>query len=89
MKPNKEMSGEFPIKIIHERNVCIGCCACESIEPKFWKMNTDNKVDLVGAKKEGDEVYTLELKEMQGNMEAAESCPVNCIHVEEKGIKKI
>ncbi|MDP3728414.1 MAG: ferredoxin [bacterium] len=85
------MSDEFPIKVIHERNICIGCCACESIAPKFWVMNKDNKADLIAAKKiEGqDEIYELEVKEMEGNMEAAESCPVNCIHIEEKGQRKI
>ena len=79
------------IKVIHERNICIGCCACESIAPKFWVMNKDNKADLIGATKETDkeESYVLEIKEMEGNMEAAESCPVNCIHVEEDGKRKI
>lgn len=85
------MAEEKPIKVIHERNICIGCCACESIAPKFWVMNKDNKSDLVGAKKvEGaEEVYELELDAEQGNIEAAESCPVNCIHVEENGKRKI
>jgi len=79
------------IKVIHERNICIGCCACESIAPKIWVMNKDNKSDLIGAiKVEGqDEVYELKVEEMGPNMEAAESCPVNCIHVEEDGKRKI
>jgi len=79
------------IKVIHERNICIGCCACESIAPKSWVMNKDNKSDLIGAiKVEGqDEVYELKVEEMGPNMEAAESCPVNCIHVEEDGKRKI
>mgnify|MGYP001570131590 FL=1 len=77
------------IKVIHERNICIGCCACESIAPKFWKMNKDNKADLIGATKEENEIYTLRLTEIEGNLEAAESCPVNCIHIEEDDKKKI
>ena len=85
------MSEEKIIKIIHERNVCIGCCACESIAPKFWVMNKDNKADLIHSSRvEGqEEIYNLEIEEMEGNLEAAESCPVNCIHVEEKGQRKI
>jgi len=77
------------IKVIHERNVCIGCCACESIAPKFWVMNKDNKADLQGAAKQDGDIFVLELKEIEGNIEAAESCPVNCIHVEVDGVKKI
>ena len=85
------MADDKPIKVIHERNICIGCCACEAIAPKYWVMNKDNKADLVGATKvEGkDEVYELELDAIEGNVEAAESCPVNCIHVEENGKRKI
>ncbi len=85
------MSEEKNIKVIHERNVCIGCCACESIAPKYWVMNKDNKADLIGAtKREGqEEVFILDLDAEDGNIEAAESCPVNCIHVEEKGQRKI
>ena len=83
------MTEEKPIKVIHERNICIGCCACESIAPKFWVMNKDNKADLVGAKKLDEEIYELELDTEEGNIEAAESCPVNCIHVEENGKRKI
>jgi ferredoxin len=85
------MSEEFPIKIIHERNICIGCCACESIAPQIWVMNKDNKSDLIGAKKvEGqEEVYERIVEDLKINMEAAESCPVNCIHVEQNGQRKI
>lgn len=84
------MSDEKSIKVIHERDTCIGCCACESIAPKFWQMKPDNKADLVGSVKvDGQEVYVLALEAVEGNMEAAESCPVNCIHVEENGVKKI
>jgi len=84
------MTEEKPIKVIHEQDICIGCCACESIAPKFWVMNKNNKSDLIGStKKENENVYTLELTEIEGNMEAAESCPVNCIHVEENGQRKI
>lgn len=78
------------VKVIHERDICIGCCACESIAPKFWKMNSDTKADLVGAKKEdGKEVYVLETDAITENIEAAQSCPVECIHVEEDGVRKI
>jgi len=78
------------VKVIHERDICIGCCACESIAPKFWKMNPDTKADLIGAKKEDSkEVYVLETDAVAENIEAAQSCPVECIHIEENGVRKI
>ena len=71
-------------KISHERELCIGCCACEAIDPEHWKMNGDCKVDLVGAKKkEGADVFELEVEENKEVKESAESCPVECIKVEE------
>ena len=54
--------------------------------PGSWTMSPDDgKSDLVGSKetKEGDEIV-LEEKEfddLQCNKEAAESCPVNVIHI--------
>ncbi len=75
-------------KVIHEREVCIGCCACESISPDFWKLNDDNKVDLIGAKKEEDS-FILNLDDIDNLVESAESCPVECIHIEEDGKRKI
>jgi ferredoxin len=56
-------------------------------------MDADGKSDLKGAKntKKGDEIVLeeLELDDLKNNMEAAEVCPVNVIHVFEEGKKKI
>ncbi|HIH23330.1 TPA: ferredoxin [Candidatus Micrarchaeota archaeon] len=75
-------------KVIHDRPICIGCGACAAVCPEFWEMAGDGKSDLKGGKKIGD-TQVLELKEIKCNMEAAQSCPVNCIHIEENGTKKI
>jgi len=75
-------------KIIHDRPVCIGCGACTATCPDFWEMNEDGKSDLKNAKKVGKK-QVLELNDLKCNMEAAEVCPVNCIHIEENGKKKI
>lgn len=78
-------------KLIHDRPVCIGCGACAVIAPKFWEMNDDGKSDIIGGKHVG-EIQELELdqKDFDINFEAAESCPVECIHIEdEEGKKKI
>ena len=83
-------------KVEHVRPECIGCGACVAIAPDFWIMDeNDMKADLKGCKKtEKDGEIVLEQKDLQEghfetNKEAAESCPVNCIHVYDKDGKKV
>ena len=75
-------------KIIHDRSTCIGCGACAAVCPDFWEMAGDGKSNLKGAKgKSGS--FVLELPDKKCNLNAAQSCPVSCIHLEEKGKKLI
>jgi ferredoxin len=80
-------------KIEHDRPNCIGCGACAAVAPEFWSMDADGKSDLKGAKntKKGDDIVLeeMELDDLKNNMEAAEVCPVNVIHIFEDGKKKI
>lgn len=69
------------MKIIHERQKCIGCGACAVVCPAFWEMAEDGKANLKGAKKIQNENYQLEVEEVGCNKEAADSCPVQCIHI--------
>ncbi|MCS7109261.1 MAG: ferredoxin [Candidatus Micrarchaeota archaeon] len=75
-------------KIIHDREACIGCGTCAAVCSKFWRMANDGKSELIGGKKNGNN-YELEVKEIACNLDAAEACPVNCIHIEDKGKRKI
>ena len=70
-------------KITLEREGCIGCGVCASIAPDFFKMNTDGKSDLKGGKK-----GVLELDDYDNILDAAETCPVNVIHVFDNQSKK-
>lgn len=72
------------MKIILERQKCIGCGSCQALCPKYWKLADDGKTDLLGSKPNPENGnYELEIKEADCNQEAADSCPVQCIHIKE------
>ena len=84
------MTEDKKYKIIHDRDICIGCSACASVCPKYWVMDSDGKSSIVGHTKTGNgEEEILGTNEspldvdFEANMDAAESCPVNCIHIHE------
>ncbi|MBT4334445.1 ferredoxin [archaeon] len=73
-------------KIIHDREGCIGCGACASLDPNNWEMSSeDGKANLLE--------NTENEKELEENFdqskEVAESCPVNVIHIEKDNEKII
>ncbi len=71
-------------KITVDRETCIGAAACVAVAEQFWKLNEDGKVDILGGTKEkGNSVQStmIEEKELEVNLEAAKSCPVNAIHI--------
>ncbi len=76
------------VTIIHDRPICIGCGACAAVCPDFWEMEGDGKSRLKGSKPAGDK-FTLSVPQPGCNADAAQSCPVNCIHMEENGKKLI
>lgn len=70
------------MKFIHDRENCISCGACAAINPEKWRMSAeDGKADLLNERIEEDE---FEL-----DMETAESCPVNVIHIEDNDGKEL
>lgn len=75
-------------KIIYHREGCIGAAPCTAVAPDFWTLNdsTDGKADLQKSKNptkldNGDFELIIEEKDLAENMEAAEGCPVNVIHI--------
>jgi len=73
-------------KIVHNRDICIGCAACASVCPKYWKMNSDGKSDIIKATTLNEIEYLGSdenplTEDFDMNKEAEESCPVNCIHI--------
>jgi len=73
------------MKIIQEREKCIGCGACVAICPKFWELQEDGKSILKGSQcNPKNKNYELELNDNNGgcNQAAADGCPVEIIHIE-------
>lgn len=72
--------------IDHDRPNCIGCGACAAVCPSRWTMNADGKSDIIDSKtlENGWEQREIDEDEFEGNKQAAESCPVNVIHLTEK-----
>lgn len=60
-------------KIIHEREKCIGCGACVAICEDNWEMADDGK--------SSPKKTEISANEMECNKNAAEACPVQCIHI--------
>jgi len=71
------------MKVIHEREKCIGCGSCAAVCPKFWEMAEDGKARLLNSEfrpeKNGD---VLEVEKVGCCQEAAQVCPVQCIYIE-------
>jgi ferredoxin len=73
------------IKIIQERDICIGCGACASLCPKHWEMYGDGRATLIGGSLNPDTGnYEKEVDEVGCNQDAADACPVQCIIVSKK-----
>ncbi len=70
-------------KIILEQKKCIGCGACAGLDPKNFEMTSDNsKAEVVGAKKDSDDVFSKDIDEITTDcQDACDSCPVVCIEI--------
>jgi ferredoxin len=69
-------------KIEHDRPNCIGCGACAAVAPDYWEMADDGKSSIKDGKKTGEkEEREIDERDLPPNKEAAESCPVNVIHI--------
>ncbi len=67
------------IRIIYDKDACIGAAACAAMDPKYFEMNEEGKAELKGSKKNKDGKYELIIDENDDTYQAAESCPVLAI----------
>ncbi|MBI4451356.1 ferredoxin [Candidatus Woesearchaeota archaeon] len=64
----------------HDKPACIGCGSCAALVPEHWEMEAEGKSHLKESAKDGEKEL-LENAPRAKNQEAAEVCPVNCIHI--------
>ena len=70
-------------KITHEKWKCIGCGACAAVCSAHWEMG-DSKAHMKGGeykKTDSGDLGSLELEDPGCCKAAADSCPVQCIHI--------
>lgn len=77
------------VKVIYDRENCIGAGSCAAVCPKYWRMAEDNKADLLGSKKNnkiGKHELELEASEEEFTClkDSANACPVQVIKVAEE-----
>jgi len=72
------------IRILQQRENCIGCNACVEIDPDRWRMSRkDGKSTLVGGELKRN-FYTVIApdEELENSQAAAKNCPVSIIQVQ-------
>jgi ferredoxin len=77
----------FKVELIREE--CTACESCVGSCPDHWEMEDDGQHShLKGSTTVGGN-EVLEMDTLGCNKEAAEGCPVNCIHIYESANKII
>jgi len=70
------------MKIIFDRENCIGCGSCVAACSENWEMGDDGKAILKDSTEE-DGKKVLEIEEEGCNRQAADLCPVKVIKITE------
>ncbi len=60
--------------IEQDRDECIGCGACTAVDEEMWSLNEEDGKATPARTQISEE-------ELKKNMETAEACPVNVIHI--------
>ncbi len=70
------------MKIVFDRENCIGCGSCVAACPEYWEMGDDGKANLKNSNEE-DGKKVLEIEEKGCNGQASNGCPVQVIKIKE------
>ena len=78
--------------VVLDREKCIGAAACVAAAPKLWKLGKDDKTNLIGGAKNADntvQTSVVDENDLAAHMDAAQSCPVNAIHIKKENGEKL
>lgn len=71
------------MKVIIDKNKCIGCGTCQALCPEHFKLGDDSKARLEPAADNGtSDKEELEITEVGCCQQAADGCPTESIVVE-------
>ena len=70
------------MKIILERQKCIGCGSCAAVCPANFEMAEDGKSHLLDSQKDANEIESVEIADVGCAKDASEVCPVQIIKIE-------
>jgi len=77
------------VKVVQEREKCISCGACAVLAPDFWELDEEGKSQFRNPAVTNSITLDVGEQELRSIIEAAEACPVNCIHIHKDGKKII
>lgn len=75
---------KFKYLVVVERDKCTSCGTCEDMCPELFELDNESLAHIKGSKRVGNN-DELQLENEECSLDAAESCPVMCIHVFEDG----
>ncbi|MBI4448542.1 ferredoxin [Candidatus Woesearchaeota archaeon] len=79
---SKKETSHKRYRVEYDREGCIGAAACFAVYKERWVVVDDGKADLIGAPKDPvRQTLVIGADEFEKMKEAAESCPVNVIHI--------
>lgn len=73
-------------KVVVERDKCTSCGTCEDTCPELFELDETGFSHIIGSERVENK-DELETENEQCSVDAAESCPVMCIHVYEDGVE--
>ena len=73
---DQQAVAEEEFELVYDRERFIGAASCVAVYPEQWDLAADGKADY--------KVLSFSKEDLQRNIEAAKSCPVNVIRIKNK-----
>ncbi len=84
MKNEANKKQQLTFKLVVERDKCTSCGSCVDLCPELFELDESGISHIIGSER-FEKMDELEMEEEKCGVDAAESCPVMCIHLYEEG----